>query len=86
MFAEPVEDCYILVCPFRTCSWGSQPHTAIIAVWQFILIVGQYIICSGSIERLPEPDSEGTSHAFWCYLSVPQPKIFYCNMSVFYLV
>ena len=34
--AEPVEDFFILFCPFipfGTCGWGSQPHTAIIAVW-----------------------------------------------------
>ena len=32
----------ILVCPFipfGTCGWGSQPHTAIIAVWHFILTI-----------------------------------------------
>ena len=35
-FAEPMEDYDILVhpfIPFRTCGWGSQPHTAIIAIW-----------------------------------------------------
>ena len=42
ILAEPVEDFFILFCPFipfRTCGWGSQLHTAIIAVWEFILIV-----------------------------------------------
>ena len=79
IFAEPMEDCDILICPFvlfGTCSWGSQPHTAIITVWHFILIVGQYVITSGSTECLPEFNFKGTSHAFWCYLSVPQPKIY----------
>ena len=57
-------------------SWGSQLHTAIIAVWQFILIIGQYIVHSGSIECLLESDSEGMSHAFWHYLLVPQPEIY----------
>ena len=79
VLAEPVEDCFIILCPFSpfgTCGWGSQPHTAIIAVWQFILIVRQYIVCSGSAERFPESDFKGTSHAFWCYLSVPQPEIY----------
>ena len=36
IFAEPMEDYDILVrpfVPFGTCSWGSQLHTAIIAVW-----------------------------------------------------
>ena len=36
IFAEPMEDCNVLVCPFvpfGICSWGSQLHTAIIAVW-----------------------------------------------------
>ena len=35
VLAEIVEDFFILFCPFvsfGTCSWGSQPHTAIIAV------------------------------------------------------
>ena len=35
ILGEPVEDFFILLrpfIPFRTCSWGSQPHTAIIAV------------------------------------------------------
>ena len=56
LFAEPVEDFYILICPFvpfRICSWGSQLHTAIIAVWYFILIVSQYVIHSGSTKCLP---------------------------------
>ena len=50
MNAEPLEDGFILIhpfIPFRTCSWGSQPHTAIIAVWHFILIVSQYVINLG---------------------------------------
>ena len=79
ILAEPVEDFFILLCPFipfGTCGWGSQLHTAIIAVWQFILVVHQYIICSWSTEHFPESDLEGTSHAFWCYLSVPQPEIY----------
>ena len=79
ILAEPMEDFFILLCPFvpfGTCGWGSQPHTAIIAVWQFILIVRQYIICSRSTERFTESDFEGMSHAFWCYLSVPQPEIY----------
>ena len=36
ILAEPVEDFFILLhpfIPFGTCGWGSQPHTAIIAVW-----------------------------------------------------
>ena len=73
LFAEPVEDFYILVnpfIPFGTCSWGSQLHTAVIAVWYFILIVSQYVIHSRSTKCLPESDSEGMSHAFWCYLLV----------------
>ena len=73
ILAEPVEDLFVILhpfIPFRTCGWGSQPHTAIIAVWQFILIVRQYIVCSGSAERFPESDFKGMSHAFWCYLSV----------------
>ena len=66
-----MEDLFIILhpfSPFGTCGWGSQPHTAIIAVWHFILIVCQYIVCSGSAERYPELDFKGTSHAFWCYL------------------
>ena len=79
ILAEPVEDLFIILhpfIPFGTCGWGSQPHTAIIAVWQFMLIVHQYIICSSSAEHFPESDFKGTSHAFWCYLSVPQPEIY----------
>ena len=79
MYAEPLEDFDILICPFipfGTCSWGSQPLTAIITIWHFILAIGQYVIISGSVERLPEFDFEGMSHAFWCYLSVPQPEIY----------
>ena len=41
VLAEPVEDLFVVLCPFipfGTCGWGSQPHTAIITVWQFILI------------------------------------------------
>ena len=37
VLAEPVENFFILLrpfVPFGTCGWGSQPHTAIIAVWQ----------------------------------------------------
>ena len=67
MLAEPLEDFCILICPFipsGTCSWGSQPHTAIITVWHFILIVGQYVITSGSTKHLPEFNFKGTSHAF----------------------
>ena len=79
ILAEPVEDFFILLhpfVPFGTCGWGTQPHTAIIAVWKFILIVSQYIICSRSVERFPESDFEGMSHAFWCYLLVPQLEIY----------
>ena len=50
VYAEPLEDFCILICPFipfGTCGWGSQPHTAIIAVWHFILTVSQYVIISG---------------------------------------
>ena len=76
---EPVEDFFIILHPFGpfgTCGWGSQPHTAIIAVWQFILIFCQYIVHSSSAECFPELDFKGMSHAFWCYLSVPQPEIY----------
>ena len=79
VLAELVEDLFIILrpfVPFGTCGWGSQPHTAIIAVWLFILIVRQYIVCSSSAEHFPESDFKGTSHAFWCYLSVPQPEIY----------
>ena len=55
---------------------GSQPHTAIIAVWHFMLTVGQYVIISWDVKCFPEFYFEGTSHAFWCYLSVPQPEIY----------
>ena len=34
------------------------------------------ISCSGSTEHFPESDFEGRSHAFWCYLLVPQPGIY----------
>ena len=56
MLAEPLEDFYILICPFvpfGTCSWGSQLHTAIITVWHFILIVGQYVMTSWGTECFP---------------------------------
>ena len=79
MHAGPLEDFFILVCPFvpfGTCSWGSQLHTAIIAVWHFILTFGQYVIISGSAKCLSEFDFKGMSHAFGCYLSVPQPEIY----------
>ena len=79
MYAESLEDFCVLLCPFipfGTCGWGSQLHTAIIAVWYFILIVGQYVVISGGTNHLPEFDLKGTSHAFWCYLSVPQPEIY----------
>ena len=57
MDAEPLEDFYILVCPFvpfRTCGWGSQPHTAIIAVWHFILTDSQYVVVSWDVKHFPE--------------------------------
>ena len=76
---KPLEDFDILVCPFipfGTCSWCSQLHTAIVAVGHFILTDGQCIIISGSDECLPEFHFKGTSHAFGCYLSVLQPKIY----------
>ena len=79
MLTEPLEDFYIVICPFvpfRTCGWGSQLHTTIITVWNFILIVGQYVITSRSTEHLPELNFKGMSHAFWCYLLVPQPEIY----------
>ena len=79
MYAEPLEDFDVLIdpfIPFRTCGWISQLHTAIIAVWHFVLTLGQYIIVSGSVECLPELDLKGTSLAYWCYLSVPQPEIY----------
>ena len=38
--------------------------------------IGQYIVISWDIEHFPELDFEGTSHAFWCYLLVPQPEIY----------
>ena len=79
MYTEPLEDFDILVCPFipfRTCSWCSQPHTATIAVWHFELTLSQYIVISRSAECLPEFDFKGMSHAFWCYLSVPQPEVY----------
>ena len=79
MYTEPLEDFDILVCPFipfGTCDWGSQLHTAIIAVWHFILTNGQYVIIAGDVERLPEFDFKGMSHAFWCYLLVPQSEIY----------
>ena len=31
---------------------------------------------SGSTEHFPESDFKGMSHAFWCYLLVPQPEIY----------
>ena len=79
MYAEPLEDFYILICPFvpfRTCSWGSQLHTTLITVWHFIPTVSQYVVVSWDIEHFPEFNFEGMSHAFWCYLSVPQPEIY----------
>ena len=65
--AEPLEDFYILICPFipfRTCGWGSQLHTAIIAVWHFILTISQYIVISWDVKHFPELNFEGISHAF----------------------
>ena len=62
MYAEPLEDFFILIClfiPFGTCGWGSQPHTAIIAVWHFIPTFGQYVIISRSVEHFPEFYFEG---------------------------
>ena len=41
-----MEDCDILIhpfIPFGTCSWGSQPHTAIIGVWYLLDIDHQWI-------------------------------------------
>ena len=79
MYTEPLENFDILICPFipfGTCGWGLQLHTAIIAVWHFILAVSQYVIISRSIEYLSEFDFKGMSHAFWCYLLVPQLEIY----------
>ena len=79
VLAEPLEDFCILICPFipfGTCSWCSQLHTAIVAIWHFILIVSQYVITSWSTECLPEFNFKGMGHAFWCYLLVPQPEIY----------
>ena len=70
MYTEPLEDFNVLICPFipfGTCGWCLQLHTAIIAVWHFILPFGQYVVISGSVECLPEFDFEGTNHAFGCY-------------------
>ena len=81
MGAEPLEDFDILVCPFVpfakwTCGWCSQLHKAIIAVWHLILTFSQYVIESGSVKHLLEFYFEGMSHAFGCYLLVPQPEIY----------
>ena len=77
MYTEPLENFDILICPFIPFgTWGSQLHTAIIAVWHFLLIIGQYVVISRSVEHLPDFDFEGMSHAFWCYLSVPQLEIY----------
>ena len=67
MYAELLEGCDILVCPsvpFGTCSWSSQLYTAIIAVWNFVLTLSQYIVISGSTECLPEFDFKGTTMPF----------------------
>ena len=79
MDAEPLEDFDILICPFipfGTCSWCSQSHTAIIAVWHFIVTKGQYVIVPGSVKCLPEFYFKGMSHSFGCYLLVPQPEMY----------
>ena len=54
---------------------GAQLHTANIAVWHFTLTISQYVVVSWDVECFPEFYFEGMSHAFWCYLSVPQPEI-----------
>ena len=67
MYTEPLKDFDVLICsivPFGTCSWCLQLHTAIIAVWHFILTKGQYVIVSRNVEYPDEPEQNTMSHSY----------------------